>query len=160
MTLRYSRQYKFSNLTEKVDILKDIIDEFPHLQEAEMCLSELMLNAVEHGNLGVGFETKTSYIESGTPFDEMISQRLLFSEFSTRIAVLKLDVFHDETVIMICDEGAGFNWKKYLDKSLSEVSGLHGRGILMAEMTCKTLTYIGCGNKVIAVFNNDSVESK
>ena len=147
-------QYTFQAPDDIFSILPKLTAEFPCLASVELGLSELMLNAVEHGNLGITYEEKTALLsgEDGT-FNE-IERRLAMPEYKEREAYIEAWAEFDETIVMVVDQGAGFDWKVYLNKSLAEVAGLHGRGILLSESMFKTLTYIGKGNKVIAVMDS------
>jgi hypothetical protein len=158
MPLIKNVEHEFQRMDDVLDIVESIIEDFPVLQEAEMVISELMLNAIEHGNLNISFEEKSELLESGAIIDE-IEARLKDPAYSQRKARIEVKAFEDETLVMVFDDGDGFDWKTYLDKKLIEISGLHGRGVLFAELQCKTLAYVGNGNKVIAVFDHGTVES-
>ena len=53
------------------------------IPEEAMYVSELLSNAVEHGNLGITYEEKTALIESGTLQNE-IERRLTLPEYKNR----------------------------------------------------------------------------
>lgn len=57
-----------------------------------------------------------------------------------------------EVVFEIEDEGAGFDWSKYLEVSAERAFDSHGRGISMARsLSFSTIQYLGAGNCVRAV---------
>ena len=114
-------------------------------------LSELMLNAVEHGNLGIGYEQKSRLIEDGRLGDE-IAQRLASDDFGTRRARLEVTRTEFELSFVVCDEGSGFDWSAYLEMSPDRAFDTHGRGIAMSRMiSFDKLEYQGKGNIVKAV---------
>ena len=114
-------------------------------------LSELMLNAIEHGNLDIGYDRKTALIENGSLEDEI--ERLLNSaEFSNRHAEVRVRRSDGELSFRIRDQGAGFNWQGYLEMSPERAFDTHGRGIAMARMlSFERVEYAAQGNEVEAV---------
>lgn len=151
MVISKTETFEFRSPDDITQVLSSILTQFPYLEDAELALSELMINAVEHGNLGITYQEKSAFLKSDTVYDE-IQRRLFDKRYANRRASIEVKEMTDETVVFICDEGDGFPWKDYLDKDLSTIKGLHGRGISLTLKFCKTLSYIGNGNKVIAVF--------
>jgi len=114
-------------------------------------LSELMLNAVEHGNLAIGYDEKTRLIDAGRLHDE-IARLLASSELGSRQAELLIERAEDALIFIIRDQGAGFDWQAYLEMSPERAFDTHGRGIAMSRMiSFDSLEYIGRGNEVKAV---------
>jgi CheY-like chemotaxis protein len=114
-------------------------------------LWELLINAVEHGNLGISYEDKSELIQKNIWREEV--DRL------TRLpenAGLKVDVHFEKTpeeiVIIIEDMGPGFDWKPYLDFSPDRVFDTHGRGIAIAgNYSFHQIEYLSRGNIVRAI---------
>jgi hypothetical protein len=51
----------------------------------------------------------------------------------------------------VIDQGAGFDWQRYLDFDPERATDPNGRGIAMARlMSFESLSYSGCGNCVVA----------
>lgn len=113
-----------------------------------MGLSELMLNAVEHGNLGIGYQEKSALIEAGT-WQEEIERRLADPAQAPRSAVLEIERDGEWLYFTIRDRGKGFDWREYLELSPARAFDSHGRGIAMARMLAfAALEYQGSGNTV------------
>jgi anti-sigma regulatory factor (Ser/Thr protein kinase) len=113
-------------------------------------LSELMLNAVEHGNLGIGYQQKTQLIENDYLHVE-IDRLLATAEFGSRQAELLVSRSADELTYRVRDQGTGFDWEGYLEMSPERAFDTHGRGIAMSRMiSFDRLEYRGCGNEVEA----------
>lgn len=113
-------------------------------------LWELLLNAVEHGNLGITYEEKSRLLERDGLRAE-IERRLASPEFGTRH--VEVDVIREgnETIFTIRDEGAGFNPSRYLEFDPERATHAHGRGIAMARgLSFKRVEYVGRGNVVRA----------
>jgi hypothetical protein len=143
--------HSFRTTDDITSALSAVLDAFPGLCGADVAILELMVNAVEHGNLDISFKEKTALLENDGVADE-IKKRLADDKYKSRSAILEVQELGDEIVVMVSDEGKGFNWKSYLDADIPSAHKLHGRGIPLSLAFCKTLTYIGNGNKVVAVF--------
>jgi hypothetical protein len=60
----------------------------------------------------------------------------------------------------IIDQGQGFDCRDYLDFSTERAFDLHGRGIAMAgKLSFDSLSYLGCGNTVVAAFKHVEIKS-
>jgi len=113
-------------------------------------LSELFLNAIEHGCLEIGHDEKGQLIEEGKLGDE-VTRRSNSANFRHRYASVEVCRGDQEIVFRIKDPGPGFDFQAYLvDEAGHEKK--HGRGIVMANSCFSSLTYSGCGNEVEAVF--------
>jgi len=54
-----------------------------------------------------------------------------------------------ELRIAIRDDGAGFDWRRYIEPDPNRIFGTHGRGIAIARrLTFDALEYRGNGNEV------------
>ncbi|MBF0187997.1 MAG: response regulator [Magnetococcales bacterium] len=111
-------------------------------------LKELMVNAVEHGNLGISYEEKGRLLAMGL-WEEEINRRLQDSTYGNRQATLTFTQDPTAVTIVIKDEGSGFAWKPYLEISPERLFDTHGRGIAMSRnASFDTLEFQGCGNQV------------
>jgi len=111
-------------------------------------LSELLTNAVEHGNLGVTYQQKSKLLESSS-WDEEIDRRLQLPENSDKRVVVEMERRGNDLLFRIEDQGKGFDWKKYLEMSPERATHTHGRGIAMSRKLCfDSLEFIGKGNEV------------
>ena len=114
-------------------------------------LSELMLNAVEHGNLAIGYDQKSKLIEEGCLHEE-IERLLALPAFSARHAEVEIERSDSELAFVIRDQGAGFDWQAYLEMSPERAFDTHGRGIAMSRLiSFDNIEYRGRGNEVRAV---------
>lgn len=115
-------------------------------------LNELLLNAIEHGNLKISYAEKSGLLESGTWLEE-IARRHLDPTLSERKARVGLTCGKKIITVRIVDEGAGFDWVPYLSIAPERAFHLHGRGIIMArQLSFRNLEYHGNGNIVEAAF--------
>ena len=170
-----SLQDKLKRTAQTLSLMKNGLFQFRSLKEAQelalfisySCpvpgqvlsgLSELMINAVEHGNLGITYEEKTDLIDTGCWHDE-IEHRLSLPAYSEKVATLDFQKEHDCINITIKDMGHGFNWHDYLEIAIDRVGDNHGRGIVMAKiLSFDAIKYHGTGNEVTATINLQQAE--
>jgi CheY-like chemotaxis protein len=140
--------FRFRTL-EEVSVLSSTLAQMcPHPETVAMGLSELMLNAVEHGNLGIDYAEKGRLIEDGLWQDE-VERRLANPAQTRRHASVELQRDSEYLSFTIRDQGPGFDWQRYLDLDPSRAFDSHGRGIAMARhLAFASMEYRGTGNEV------------
>lgn len=122
----------------------------PSPEAAHMGLMELMINAIEHGNLGITYAEKTILIAEDRLQAE-IEHRLTLPEYTSRVASIRFTRSDDHLTFTITDDGQGFDWAPYLEMSLERMMDNHGRGIAISRgISFSTLEYRGNGNCVEA----------
>ncbi|HEX9083044.1 MAG TPA: response regulator transcription factor, partial [Holophagaceae bacterium] len=78
-------RFAFRTPEQAWDLAAVLAKTTPQPERAVGGLSELMINAIEHGNLGIGYEEKTRLLEQGR-WREEIAQRLSLPQFASRTA--------------------------------------------------------------------------
>ncbi len=114
--------------------------------DQSIVICELLVNAVEHGNLGIGYEEKTKLLDENKLMDE-ISHRLSLPEYHGKYATVDLSRDNGTLKVFVQDEGDGFDYTKFLDFDSTRIFDNHGRGIAMAK-SMLDIRYYGKGNKV------------
>lgn len=115
---------------------------------AVMGLSELLVNGVEHGNLGIDFAEKTA-LKYADNWGAEVGRRLGLPENADKRVRLHLLRQDDTYRILISDDGPGFDWQKFLDFDPERAFAPNGRGIAMARALAFTqLQYKDKGNIV------------
>lgn len=130
--------------------LKRYLDE-GDVMMVKMGLHEMIVNAMEHGNLNVTFDEKTKAQEEGRLFDFMSERRQLPEYRDKKVTI---DYYFDEgkVIYRITDMGPGFDYHKIMDRVQNEVNqqGLsHGRGIIMTQAVFDKVQYNNKGNQVL-----------
>ncbi len=121
----------------------------PAPEQAALGLWEMLLNAVEHGNLEISYAEKTRYLEEGR-MEAEIHRRLAEEPYRSRRVVAEIRRSGQELEISITDEGPGFDWQAYLELDPTRAFHSHGRGIAMAKrLSFSSLEYRGRGNQVV-----------
>jgi CheY-like chemotaxis protein len=142
-------QWQLQKLEQCHEVAATIAALFPDPERVVMGIAELLINAIEHGNLGISYDEKTELNHSGRWLLE-IERRQSLPEYRTRNVQVHLDQLQDHLALTIKDEGNGFNWQKYLIMDPDRAMDNHGRGIAMANMLCfDQVEYMGNGNTVI-----------
>ncbi|MCE9598664.1 MAG: ATP-binding protein, partial [Spirochaetia bacterium] len=121
--------------------------------QIRICVSEIIINAIEHGNLGITYEEKTDATENGVYF-EFLKRRQTDPTYSTRRVTILYALSPRRVSFMVSDEGNGFDHKKISQDNSREANTsmhLHGRGITMAKHAFDTLRYNDAGNRVLLV---------
>jgi hypothetical protein len=109
---------------------------------------ELLVNAIEHGNLGIGFDTKSQLLARGAWLDE-VERRLLLPENRQKMVDVHLVRRETGIEVTITDSGRGFHHSSFLSNHTDGPPELHGRGITVARrLSFDDLTYLGPGNQV------------
>lgn len=110
-------------------------------------LTEIMINALEHGNLGIGQE-KLKLLEQRT-----YGQALKKAFEASSDKFIEIDVSSSQNIVnvKISDQGQGFDYKTELVFDHKKVGKLAGRGIYFAKRSLN-LEYLGNGNQVISSF--------
>lgn len=117
-------------------------------EKIAMGLSELMINAIEHGNLQIGYKEKSNLRKQGL-WESEIAHRLEMPEFKEKFASVDVVNEPEKVTFTITDQGNGFEWDSFLDFDTARVMDNHGRGIAMAnKLYFSKLKYEGNGNKV------------
>jgi CheY-like chemotaxis protein len=148
-----SVEYRFVTLDDVSTLVPVLAGMCPVPDVVAPGLSDLMVNAVEHGNLGVSYQEK-SLLKWEGDWEAEIVRRLALPQFSGRVATVRVERNADAVVFTIADEGDGFEWKRFLTFDPDRAFDPNGRGIAMAKMmSFSTLEYQGRGNVVVARVN-------
>lgn len=118
------------------------------VQEMRISVREMIINAIEHGNLGISFEEKTNAMLEEKLFD-LIRNRQDDPKYGNRKVKVVSILTSKKFGVYIEDEGEGFDHKKFLGKKPgSDAELAHGRGILMARSVFDIIKYNEKGNGV------------
>lgn len=142
--------FRFRTLDESLALAALIANACPDPGRVVAGLSELLINAVEHGNLAITYEEKTALSDDGR-WKAEIERRLNLPQHRDRYAEVEFERGGETIVITIRDQGEGFDWKRYLEFSPDRSLDNHGRGIAVAlAMSFDAVEFRGKGNEVIA----------
>jgi anti-sigma regulatory factor (Ser/Thr protein kinase) len=121
------------------------------LQKIRVAISEIITNAIEHGNLEITGEEKFEATEKDTYYD-LLEERLKIPRILKKKVKVSLSVNKKMLKVVVEDKGKGFDTstikKEYGNDSLFK---LHGRGILIASMYFDDISYNKKGNKATLI---------
>jgi anti-sigma regulatory factor (Ser/Thr protein kinase) len=107
------------------------------------------VNAVEHGNLGIGFELKTALQQKGNWLAE-IEKRLQLPENQAKKAWVDYRVEDGAIRYEVTDNGQGFNYREFLEINTERNLNIFGRGLAIARvLSFDKLVYTDPGNIVM-----------
>ncbi|MEO5337412.1 MAG: response regulator [Magnetospirillum sp. WYHS-4] len=148
--LMQSSLFRFRSMKQGADLAAVLAAACPNPRKRVIGLSELLANAVEHGNLGITYEEKSTLIAERR-LDQEVESRLAAPANRDKAVEVLFERQPDRIAITVKDQGVGFDWRKYLEMDPRRVFDSHGRGIALARnMSFDSLEYRGCGNEVVA----------
>lgn len=143
-------RFKIRNLLQCNLVASQVAHLCPQPHRVVTGISELLINALEHGNLRIGYDEKSKLMRSGM-WQLEIERRLKSKQNSGGFIELEFNVHAESVQIRIRDQGQGFDWTPYMDFDPDRAFDPHGRGIAVARLSSfDDLEYIGEGNEVIA----------
>ncbi|MEO5346798.1 MAG: response regulator [Magnetococcus sp. YQC-9] len=146
-----SCRFRFRTLDEARSLAVLLAKACPDPEKRVLGLTELMINAIEHGNLAISYQEKGVLHKRGEWARE-VERRLSLPEYQDRRVVIQFERQAGEICFRICDQGEGFDWRSYMKIDPERAFDSHGRGIAMAGMlSFDEVRYLGKGNEVLAV---------
>lgn len=149
MTLLRHGRFELQTLTEARNLAELLAYAFPDPSRTQLGLTELLVNGVEHGNLGISYAEKSALLDQGQ-FEAELIRRLALPEHTNKRVHITVERTDRDLEMTILDDGSGFDWKQYLDLNRERTDDLHGRGIAMAKLiSFDDFEFRGCGNQVV-----------
>jgi len=143
--------FRFRTVAQASALASLLSQACPDAERTVVGLGELLVNAVEHGNLGISYEEKTLLLAQGNWAAE-VERRLGLPENRDKRVEVRFRKDAESISITIQDEGQGFEWRRFLTISPERVFHSHGRGIAMAgQLSFDRLEFHDPGNRVTAV---------
>lgn len=115
-------------------------------------LYEFIMNAHEHGCLGLGEERKRELILSDGYADELVKRE---KEHTGGRIEICISILHDQVAITIEDDGPGFDFESYQrishDELVERLKLPSGRGIAIASRQFDSVEYSNGGSRVTLI---------
>lgn len=141
--------FEFRTVEEAQNLAYTVANAFPDPKHVIVGLSEILINAIEHGNLGLGFKTKNELVSNGI-LNKELEKRSNNRKNKNKKASLTLERTDTEITITVIDEGEGFDWLDFSTFKPSHAVTPNGRGIMMAKkFSFDSVEYRGKGNEVV-----------
>jgi hypothetical protein len=130
------------------EVWNTLSDNMQLLNEANVVFTEMLMNAFEHGNLGITASEKNKLLENDVYFDTLKEMQ---KECDKKIEVNISKIKHHDTayiVTQIKDEGCGFD-TKILSKVFRNARTFNGRGVFVSRNSSLGIYYNHIGNSVV-----------
>lgn len=119
----------------------------------KMALGEIVLNAMEHGNLNITMEEKAKAVKKGN-FEELVKQRKKNPRYAQRVVTIHIHMEPHTLEYYIIDEGDGFDYNKEFNPDPNVHIG-SGLGVQIAKTFFHEVRYEGKGNHVRLVYRKE-----
>lgn len=116
-------------------------------------LREMLVNAIEHGNLNISYDDKTREILGGN-YKDFIKSRQMDATYRQRSVRVHYSLSPRRVLFLIRDEGDGFDHRAMRARKLEDLDAelsSHGRGIMMTESAFDRVRYNERGNQVVLI---------
>lgn len=139
-------EFRLRTLKEARSLALALAAFYPDPHRALFGIQELLVNAVEHGNLEISYQEKTRLLQEGNWLDE-IQRRMEMPQYAAREVSVVLEHLPGELVLTIADEGQGFDSEQYMAIAPERAFDPNGRGIALSRMSSfDSLQYLDKGN--------------
>ncbi|UCF63389.1 MAG: response regulator [bacterium] len=161
--LKYYFQFRTSEFDpgilskEIASMLKKI--QFTHLAEIdqyELAINEVLVNAMEHGNLELPSQTKGNDFSKKSKFEELREKRLNDPVYCQRSIYVVFEADKEVFSLTVRDEGPGFDWKKYFNSAhviKSVNTEIFGRGFKIIQHISDEIHFNDSGNTITVIKN-------
>jgi len=140
--------FRFQTLDAARQLASMLSNACPEPAKVIVGMTELMVNAVEHGNLEISYDEKTRLYETDS-WEQELRRRLSATPYSDRYVEVRFERSPQRIQVTITDQGKGFDWRQFLEIDPERMLHRHGRGIAMSRLiSFDFVEYRGRGNEV------------
>jgi CheY-like chemotaxis protein len=118
-----------------------------------LSLIEMIINAIEHGNLEISYQEKSAALQVGSYVD-FIARRQEDPRYKKRLVRIKYRINPCIASYTITDDGGGFDHSSFMKNEISDTNinlKPHGRGLYMSRKIFDDVIYNEKGNSVTVV---------
>lgn len=146
-------QFKLRTVPEAYNLSYFLAKHFPNPDSAVVGLYALILNAIEHGNLGISYEERAAFKTKKEWYDE-INRRLALPENKDKVVEVRYGHDDEQIKVYIKDDGPGFEAEQYLEFHPDRATHSHGRGIALANQhSFDEIEFLGNANELVCTVN-------
>lgn len=147
-------EFRFKTIEQGKSLAAMLANACADPERVVLGLTELLINAVEHGNLGITYEEKSRLTRNGE-WEKEVSRRSKMEIYRNREVMVDFERCDNEARFNIRDQGEGFDWRQYLEIRPERAFDSHGRGIAIANtISFDSIEYIGTGSEVCVTVQN------
>ena len=156
MGLVKESKFEFQTIADARDLAIFMANFYPEPEDVVIGLSEMLINALEHGTLGIDYDRKSELLHMNI-WEKEIERLQQLSENMEKWIRVSYERTEKEIDVTIIDEGDGFDWRVYMELAPERITDSHGRGIALAAMkSFDTIEFKGVGNEVLCRVNLES----
>lgn len=145
-----SGEFRIRTLEEAENLATMLSLACPDAERVALGARELFINAIEHGNLEIGYDEKSRLLSDGA-WQKEIERRLGQRPYKDRYVRVRFACDGQTVDLRVDDQGKGFDFHRYDGPIDGPANDLHGRGLLIArELAFDEVRFIGKGNSVAA----------
>lgn len=144
----------FLILNPFIDEIINMIKRFPGIDKKtlliiRLSLYEMLVNAMEHGNLEIDYNTKKEILEKTLDYHKFLQERAQEPPFNQRKVTFSYHFNKNTISFTITDEGKGFDVTKIPSPNQEQnLDSLSGRGIFITRINMDEVIYNEKGNSV------------
>lgn len=144
----------FSIVSTFMSEIMHIISRFARIDKKttltiRLSLYEMLVNAMEHGNLEINYEMKKNLLEEVMDYQRYLTDRANEAPYKDRKVRVSYQFDTKSIAFTITDEGKGFDVSKVPNPHATEnLERLNGRGIFISRVNMTRVTYNDKGNSV------------
>lgn len=140
--------YEVQRLEEIYALSVRLAQHFPDPITVQIGIYELLINALEHGNLAIDEQLKIQLVREYR-WQEEVERRLQLPQHRDKRVAVELEVDEEKCCVTITDEGDGFDWRHHMTPGERVRGGLSGLGLLMVRHAgFDAITFNEKGNQV------------
>ena len=109
-------KFTFKSLSDARNLASLLATACPEPDSVMLGLTELMINAVEHGNLGITYKDKSALNVEGE-WENEVARRLELPLYKDKNVTIEFSRNDNKITFLIVDQGNGFDWNKYMEMS-------------------------------------------
>lgn len=141
-------QFTLKTVEEANHLSVGLAQLFPDPEKVVLGIAEILINAIEHGNLGITYDEKTELNIKSAWLAE-IERRQKLPENQHKCVLITYKKLPHHILLNVKDQGQGFEYQQYLSFDVSRSCDNHGRGIAIANsLSFDKLEYIDGGHEV------------
>ncbi len=144
----------FSIVSTFMSEIMHIISRFARIDKKttltiRLSLYEMLVNAMEHGNLEINYDMKKNLLEEVMDYQRYLTDRANQVPYKDRKVRVSYKFDTKSITFTITDEGKGFDVSKVPNPHATEnLERLNGRGIFISRVNMTSVTYNDKGNSV------------
>jgi ActR/RegA family two-component response regulator len=116
----------------------------------KMALGEVLLNAIEHGNLNITMKEKSAAMQHDS-YPELLRKRMEDPLYAGRLVTLHVQINQERLVYRIIDQGTGFDYRNLFKRDPHATAG-SGLGLFVVKSFFSRMSFRGKGNEVVLVY--------